>query len=115
MPMRYVFILLAATLLVLAACTSHPAPANTQRYPLTGRILSINASTASVSVDTDAISNFMPAMTMEYKVKNSAEIKLLKPGDAIAATLVKQDEDYWLENLRSVGKAASPPISASPR
>jgi Cu/Ag efflux protein CusF len=106
---------LVSLLLILTACTSHPAPANPQRYALTGRIISITTSTSSISVDTDAIPNFMPAMTMDYKVKNSAEIKPLKPGDAITATLVKQDEDYWLENLHSARKVASPPTSASPR
>ena len=113
--MRYLFIPLVVVLAALAACTSRPAPANIQRFPLTGRVLSITISTSSVSVDTDPIPNFMPAMSMDYKVKNSDEIKPLKTGDSISAMLVKQDDEYWLENVHATAKTAAPPANQGSR
>jgi protein SCO1/2 len=44
----------------------------------------------------------MPAMTMPYKVKNTAMLQELQPGDKIAAEVVvsKDGNDYWLEDVR---------------
>src|SRR5579872_848619 len=107
MPMRFLFTALVATLLTLAACTSHSAPPPTQRYALTGKVESIDAPHQTISVNGDAISGFMPAMTMDYKVKNPDELKLLKADDSISATLVKQQDDYWLENIKIVHAPSS--------
>jgi protein SCO1/2 len=44
----------------------------------------------------------MPAMTMPYKVKNTAMLQELQPGDKIAAEVVvsKDGNDHWLEDVR---------------
>ncbi len=102
--MRYLFTPLVATLLTLTltACTSRSTPAPMQHYALTGKVESIDNPHQTVSVNGDAIPGFMPAMTMDYKVKNPDELKLLKAEDSISATLVKQQDDYWLENIKIV-------------
>ena len=103
MPMRYLFTPLVATLLLtITACTSRSAPPPVERFALTGKVESIDNPHQTISVSGDAISGFMPAMTMDYKVKDPDEFKLLKAEDSISATLVKQQEDYWLENIKIV-------------
>ncbi len=104
--MRYCLIALISLLLGATACNSTPPP--TQHYALTGKVESVDNSHQTISVDGDAVAGFMPAMTMDYKVKNPEEIKLLKPGDSISATLVKQQDDYWLENVKITPPAPSP-------
>jgi Cu/Ag efflux protein CusF len=45
----------------------------------------------------------MTSMVMDYRVKNSAALAAVKPGDVIEATMVT-DETYWLEDIRVTGK-----------
>jgi Cu/Ag efflux protein CusF len=46
-------------------------------------------------------------MTMPYNVKPESDLDKLKPGDAITADVVVQDEKAWLENIAVAGPAAS--------
>jgi protein SCO1/2 len=92
---------------LLFACNS-TAPPPTQRYALTGKVESVDNQHQTISVNGDAVAGFMPAMTMDYKVKNSDELKLLKADDSISATLVKQQDDYWLENVKVTHAVPSP-------
>jgi len=106
--MRYILIPLVATLLALAACHSAPA----KRYTLTGKIDSVDKSTQTIVVDGDAVPGFMPAMSMSYQVKDQAAFNQLAAGDSITADIVKQEDDYWLENVKI---APPPPPSSKPQ
>lgn len=102
--MRCLLIPLCALLLALAACHSAPA----KRYTLTGKIDSVDKSTQTIVVDGDAVSGFMPAMSMSYKVKDPAAFNQLAAGDSITADIVKQEDDYWLENVKITPPAPPP-------
>ena len=74
------------------------------RYPLTGKVVSIDKSAHKVTVDHQAIPGLMPAMTMAYTVNDSRALDSLSPGDAITATVVRANGDYSLENVVSAPK-----------
>jgi protein SCO1 len=84
------------------------APAE-KRYPLTGRVVSIDKANHSVNVDGDEIPGVMAAMTMPYDVKDAGALAKLAPGDQIKAEIVVGDEDAYLENIVVVAKASQPP------
>ena len=88
---------LALILLLAALACSHR-----KTYPLQGEVRGKDLATNEVTVNHGDIPGFMPAMTMPYKVKNTAMLQELQPGDRIAAeVVVSQDgNDYWLENIR---------------
>ena len=80
-----------------------------KRYPFTGRVVSIDSQAQSALIDGDAVPGFMDAMAMSYKVKPTATLGHLNPGDSISAEVVLQHDsdsevppDYWLENVRVV-------------
>lgn len=81
-----------------------------KRYPFTGRVVSVDGQAQSAIIDGDAIPGFMDAMAMPYKVKPSATLNHLIPGDSISAEVVvpsaaKNDDaapDYWLENVQVI-------------
>jgi protein SCO1/2 len=81
-----------------------------KRYPFTGRVVSVDGQAQSAIIDGDAIPGFMDAMAMPYKVKPSATLNHLIPGDSISAEVVvlsgaKNDDaapDYWLENVKVI-------------
>jgi protein SCO1/2 len=88
---------LTLTLLLASSACSHR-----KTYPLQGEVRGKDLTTNEVTVNHDDIPGFMPAMTMPYKVKNTAMLQELQPGDKIAAeVVVSQDgNDYWLEDVR---------------
>jgi protein SCO1 len=74
-------------------------PAAAKRYPLTGRVVSIDKPNQTINVDGDAIPGFMSAMTMPYSVKDSGILEKVAPGDQIKAEIVIGDEGAHLENV----------------
>ena len=91
-------VILGMLLLPLAACGPSAQPA--KHYQLTGTIVSIDRPTRSLVINADAVPGFMAAMAMPYKVKDASALDNLIPGDSVAAVIVMQNNDYWLENLR---------------
>lgn len=83
-------------ILVLAALAGCSRPAeNTgamHHYPLTGKIVALDAKSQTAMIDAAAIPNFMEAMTMEYPIKSKAEFRTLHVGDRIRATVNVADE-----------------------
>jgi Cu/Ag efflux protein CusF len=80
-----------------------------KRYHLKGKVVSVDAKSKMLNVDGEDIPDFMPAMTMPYEVKPEAELDKLKPGDAITADVVVQEEKAWLENIVVTGHPTAPP------
>jgi len=115
-------LLLAAGALLpaaLAGCGSQkPAQSEQQgqgpkRYPLQGRVVSVNPAGQQVVVDHGDIPGFMSAMTMGYSVKNPNLITPLSPEDQIKADVVVNGDDVYLENIVVVKKAAQPKAPAA--
>jgi len=88
---------LTLTLLLAALACRHR-----KTYPLQGEVRGKDLTTNEVTVNHGDIPGFMPAMTMPYKVKNTAMLQELQPGDKIAAEVVvsKDGNDHWLEDVR---------------
>jgi Cu/Ag efflux protein CusF len=88
------------------------------RFPLTGRVVSIDKAKQQVDIDAGDIPGFMPAMEMNYSVKNPSLLDPLSPQDQVKADVVVTSNDMWLENVVVVKKAdqaKSPdPKSAQP-
>ena len=88
---------------VQQAATSSTA----KRYHLKGKVVSIDKQSKMANVDSEAIPDFMDAMTMPYNLKPESDLDKLKPGDAITADVVVQDEKAWLENIAVTGAASN--------
>ena len=115
--------LILATILLSASCHRTKAPV-TRRYPFTGHVISIDSQSESAIIDGDAIPGFMDAMSMPYKIKPSATLRQLSPGDSVSAEVVviqvtEKDKnegaipDYWLENVKVTGHGKQPPAAAN--
>lgn len=87
---------------------------NAKRYHLKGQVISKKNATNEVEVKHEAIPNFMPAMTMTYKVQDSNAVEGLQPGDAIEADVVvpKNGDPYWLDDV-VITNAPQGPIKAA--
>jgi protein SCO1/2 len=101
-------VLAAALLLAAGACRREPArPAGEPaRYALKGRVVQIQRTSRSLTIAHEDIVGFMPAMTMDFVVreKDAVLLERVDPGDEVTATLVVPDSRYWIEELVVVKK-----------
>jgi protein SCO1/2 len=109
-------LLLALALVASAACRepAKPAPGAPARYPLHGKVVSVEKEKRALTIAHDDITGFMPAMTMEFVVREKDAVLLdrVSAGDEVTATLVVPDSRYWVEDLVVVKKGAGAPPAA---
>jgi protein SCO1/2 len=100
--------LLLATLL-LVGCSQKPAPKPPVEYQMRGEVIKVDPSAQLATIKGEEIQGWMPAMTMEYPVKDKQEFQKLKAGERIQAKVVVQGTDYWLAAV-----SEAPPAPARP-
>ena len=91
---------LSATILG-SACKPRRNP-NEKRYDLKGKVVAVNKSERTATIAHEDIKGYMPAMTMPFKIKNDADLVMLKAGDQVTGTLVVDDISSWLEITATV-------------
>jgi protein SCO1 len=71
-------------------------------YKLRGKVVSTNSATGEVTLDHEAIPEFMDAMTMPYKLKDPSILSELHPGDVVTADIMvsqQADADVFLDHI----------------
>jgi protein SCO1 len=111
-------LILTALLFTLSAgCGGTRPQANALRYPLKGKVVSVDKDRHHVTVAHDEIPGFMEAMTMPFAIRDEWPFRVLAPGQQITATLVVEAGRSWLENItitqESVASGSVPPSAAS--
>lgn len=103
--MRLLFSILL--LFTSAACSrSHEDVQAEHHYALSGKVVALDESGQTVTVNAAAIPNYMDAMTMDYPVKSKADFRKLHVGDQIKATVdVSADGRYDLSGVQVQGAA----------
>ena len=88
---------------LLSACAADRPEA--RQYELQGQILAIRPEAQEVLIKHGDIRNFMPGMTMPFKVKDPALLAGREPGDLVTAQLRVADTEAWLATLEKTGAA----------
>src|SRR5208283_4227898 len=113
-PQRAALLCLVALLAFSAACNrAQPTTANPQsaakRYPLNGKVISVDKQSGTANINNEPIPGFMDPMVMPYPIKPAAALDQLQPGDSIAAdVVVAEPGNYWLENVKITGHEKTP-------
>jgi Cu/Ag efflux protein CusF len=96
------FILLLVVVALNIACGSKPESKGTaHHYPVTGRVMAVDAKNQTVSLDAAAIPGYMEAMRMDYPVPSRKDFDQLHVGDKIQATVNVYDSgDYELSSIQ---------------
>src|SRR5687768_6966438 len=111
-------VLFLSLLLAFSACrnaqSGDPSSAGIKRYPLKGKVVSVDRAAKRATVDHEAIEGLMPAMEMPFPIHADWVWDDLAPGAEIRAELVVDNsakEPYWLENLGIVASTLpGPPV-----
>ena len=110
---------------LVAACrreASDPTPggnstATNLSFVAQGKVRKLAPNDQAVVIAHDAISNYMPAMTMSFKVRQTNELAGLRVGDEINFRLLVNAEESWIDQIVKTGQrdaltdAASGPAS----
>ncbi|HEX8370829.1 MAG TPA: SCO family protein [Pyrinomonadaceae bacterium] len=106
--MKKAILLFVLSVFFVSACQKPPtptqnanAPAETKRYNLKGKVVSVDKAKKKAEIAHDDIPGFMDAMTMNFPIRADWVWEDLTPGAEIRAELVVDDAkaDYWLENI----------------
>jgi protein SCO1/2 len=108
---------LSFAVLLLTLCPAPPAGAAgdtnaIQTFVAKGTVLEIKPDGRTVLIRHEAISNYMAAMTMPFKVRTPAELASLHRGDQITFQLHVAESESWVEHLTRIGTVSLPAVSA---
>lgn len=93
----------------VTAVSSPSQSTNQQSFQAKGIIEAVRVAQKEVVIKHEAISNYMPAMTMPFEVKDTNQLIGLKPGQPVAFRLIVTDTEGWIDQIRGLG----PPTNAS--
>ncbi len=74
--------------------------AETKQYELHGVVRKVDAKEATATIDGEAVKGWMAAMTMEYPVRDKAELGRLREGEKVAAKVYVAGDRYWVAEIR---------------
>ncbi len=96
------------------AATGNPSATNLS-FVATGTVRGLRPNDQAVVIAHDAISNYMPAMTMSFKVRQTNELAGLSVGDEISFRLLVSTEESWIDQIEKTGKRDAPTVAPSSR
>jgi protein SCO1 len=71
-------------------------------YEAHGIVREIAADRRAVTIQHETIAGYMPAMTMEFPVKDTNELARISPSDEITFKLVVRENGDWIEDIHFV-------------
>ena len=114
--MNYRTITLAISL-TLAAVLQIPSSAaeTNQVHTARGIVREIAPDYHKAVIRHEAIPNYMPAMTMEFNVRDTNELSGVGVGDTVTFQLTATDETHWIDHVRKIASATNAPTPLTPR
>ena len=97
-------VILAAALILAGCGAKQQTQEQGKRYPMQGEIKSLDPSAKTANINAGKIEGFMEAMTMEYPVKPEGEFAKLHVGDKVQATVVVNDDRYYVTDVKVLPK-----------
>jgi protein SCO1/2 len=102
-----------------SGASNAPSAGEIEKFPIRGKIVSVDSAHGSVELDHEAVPGFMDAMVMTYKLKDPSVVSELHPGDRITATLLARKTpdgytDAMLDQIVITAQARpdyKPPVS----
>jgi protein SCO1/2 len=77
---------------------------NAQYYATRGIVRGFSPDRSTIEIEHESIPGFMPSMTMPFSARNQKEIGDLKTGDAISFRMTVTEKDFWIDNVKQIGR-----------
>ena len=110
--------LFTLVLLVQSSCQScqragqRARSATEKHYDLKGKVVAVDKAQRVITVAHEDIKDYMPSMTMPFNVKDDWVFEIAAPGNQIAANLIVDGTESWLEEV--VLTEDTTPIAGTP-
>jgi protein SCO1 len=105
-------------LLLISSCREKPSTSRPQggqqTFPVHGIVLELKPDSRTVIVRHEEITNYMEAMTMPFRVRETNELSGVKPGDEITFRLLVTDDASWIDRVTRTGQTSSSEVAAVP-
>jgi len=85
---------------------SAPAETNARVFAAQGVVRELGREDLTVTIRHEAITNYMGAMTMPFKVRDVSEMAGLRPGDKVTFRLHVTQTDSWVDQITRIGTVA---------
>jgi protein SCO1/2 len=104
------WLLVVGCSLLVAAIPSHAESVETtaRTYSARGVVLDIDTNTTRVVIQHEAIADYMSAMTMPFKVRDTALLTQLKRGDQTTFQLHVTADESWVDHFQKIGTVSLP-------
>lgn len=103
----FVLALLSAGAMASEVRGADPAKENEQFHAARGVVREIAFDRLKAVIRHEAIANFMPAMTMEFIVRDTNELNGVAVGDTVTFSLATTAETHWIQGVRKVAGATN--------
>lgn len=110
-------VLILSSILIFTSCqpvAQKPvASENAKRYPLKGKVISLDLGKKKAVIDHEKVEGYMEPMTMSFPIHDIEVLQTLTPNAEIKSELVVNDDgEYWLENIIiTAANPNTPPIN----
>ena len=111
------------SLLVAVLCSGCGGPSSSSsataqadavtNYPVRGVVQALRPDGKTVVIKHEEIPGYMAAMTMPFDVKDTNELRGLKPGDTVDFRMRVTEKDGWIDRLRVATNAPATPATAA--
>src|ERR1051326_1120696 len=106
MSTRILYVSILLITIVSVACGPRRNP-NEKRYAIKGKVIAVNQNDHTATIQHEDIVGYMPAMTMPFKIRNDADLEMMKAGDQVTGTLVVSDVSSWVE-IATIAEGTGP-------
>lgn len=101
------FLLILFSIILFSSCQKSPtqqqsASAEVKRYTLRGKVITVDKAQKKASIAHEEVEDYMPAMTMDFPIKDDWVFDELSKDADVRADLVVDADGYWLENIAIV-------------
>lgn len=79
-----------------------PPPVMNKPYPGTGLVVKVNLKEGWIEINHEEIKDLMPAMQMEFYVKDKSLLNNVKSGDRVNFTVVETEKGEFLTELKKI-------------
>lgn len=95
-----------------AACLLSCRPAGTKTFAVRGVVQEIKPDGRTAIIDHEPIPNYMEAMTMAFKARDTNEFAGVRAGDEISFRLSVTEEESWVDRVVKTGRVIAPSAAA---
>ena len=81
-----------------------PMPVLNKPYPGTGVVVLINRNEGWIEINHEEIKDLMPAMQMEFNVKDKTLLDKVKTGDRVDFTIVETEKGEYLTEIKKTSQ-----------